>query len=304
MKVLRISITLLLLGFILSRADLVSILTTIGSSDFGLVFLALSVFTAYQLSYAYNWKRVLRPLAGEVPYRDVLRYHMAGLYYNLILPTSMGGDVAKIYYLSRKIDSRAVPIKSIALLRGTGLLTNLMILGVAFSLNGELPGLLKFGSKATRGIYLTAFALGALYTVARAASRTENPLARVVRKIDGYLGDFWVFLKEHRKEMLVVLAISLANQLAVIYENFLILLSIDVHMSFIDLMYIVPLTFFATLLPVTISGVGIREGAFVFFLSRYGYSVEDALAFSLIGYSLMLAMGLTGGVVNAVSSRK
>ncbi len=300
----KVIFTFLILVFILRKADLRAIITTIKNGDYLFILLALSSFALYQLIYAYNWQRILSTLSERIRYVDLLKVHMIGLFYNLFLPTSMGGDVAKIYYLSKKLKDRVIPIKSIALLRGAGFITNMMILGFSLVFHKELLEILGFQGRAVYGVYFLVGMI-AVYSLVNRMGVSENRQFRKARsKIQDYVTRFKSFLGEFKIEMYGIIAVSLLNQLIIILENYIILEALDMHIGFIHVMYIVPLTFFATLLPVTIAGIGIREGAFIYFLGRYGYSPENAIAFSLLGYLLILVVGITGGLVHATTEGK
>ncbi len=303
LRFLKIGVTIFMLWYILRNADLASILKTIRNSNYVLIVLALLAFSGYQLVYAYNWRRILAILRKDIRYSGLLRIHMIGLFYNLFLPTSMGGDVAKMYYLSKKVNDRMTTVKSIALLRGVGLLTNLGILAIGLSCADDVFGDVRFGAGVSSGFYLFAGVAAAVSLIAMTPVRQNRFVESLLRRIREYTAAFTTFVLSSRKEMIVVILISVLTQLVIIGENCLIMKALSIHIPFVHVMYIVPLTFFATLLPITISGIGIREGAFVYFLSLYGYSVEDALAFSLVGYLLILILGVTGGVVS-VSSEK
>jgi uncharacterized protein (TIRG00374 family) len=300
----KILFTFLILSYVLRNADLHSILRTIRNSDHTLILLALLTFSFYQILYSFNWSRVLTALSGGISYLELLRIHMIGLFYNLFLPTSMGGDVAKIYYLSKKVNDRVVAIKSIALLRGTGLLTNLLMLAVVLVYNREILALIGFEDRIAHGLYLLAGVIAGVSILRWTPARNNSLVQFLTGKVLEYISSFKLFLCDFRREMLGIFLLSLVNQLIIVFENYLILRALDIDIAFVNVMYIIPLTFFATMLPITIAGIGIREGAFVYFLTRHGYSVEDAIAFSLIGYVLILFIGFAGGVVSAISSNK
>jgi len=300
----KILFTFLILYYVLKDADLQSILRTVSNSNLLLILLALISFSLYQVLYSYNWRNVLATLSGRIGYLELTRIHMIGLFYNLFLPTSMGGDVAKIYYLSKKVNDKIMAIKSVVLLRGTGLVTNLAILAVAVVFNRDILALIGIENRITHGLYLLAGMIVFVMALTCTPVRNYRGVKFFTDRIFEYISSFKLFLCEFRREMLGIILLSLVNQLVIIFENYLILRALDMNIAFVSVMYIIPLTFFATLLPITIAGIGIREGAFVYFLTRYGYSVEDAIAFSLIGYVLMLLMGFTGGVISATSSDK
>src|SRR5262249_19809847 len=62
-------------------------------------FLALAVG---QLLYVWKWHIVLRTMGRRIAYPRLAEQHFIALFFNNFLPTSIGGDVFRIYYLGRR----------------------------------------------------------------------------------------------------------------------------------------------------------------------------------------------------------
>jgi hypothetical protein len=302
LNVVKVLFTIFFLAFALRNVDVPAMLSTLAGSRFLFIGIALLVFGLYQFIYVYNWGKILSVLRERVRYRELFRFHMIGLFYNLFLPTSMGGDLAKIYYLSRSIANRLVPIKSIAILRGTGLLTNLFLIAISYAMTRgtvrvEVPEALSGRAPAAASVLL--------WLAAGAVMVSDGGILRsILARARSFTASMRDFVKYHRKEVVSVLIISFVTQMMIILENRILLAALGIEVPFVDMMFIIPLTFLVTLLPITIAGLGIREGAFIYFLQKYHYTAADAVAFSLLGYSLMLVMGLAGGIVNVASRSK
>jgi hypothetical protein len=56
-----------------------------------------------------------------------------------------------------------------------------------------------------------------------------------------------------------------------------------------------------TMVPISISGLGVREGAFVFFFTKVGVSDLAALLLSFLNFSQLIVLGLMGGIVYLLS---
>ncbi len=53
--------------------------------------------------YAWRWQVVLAGMGFRVPYADVVRQYLVGLFFSNLMPTAVGGDAAKVFYLGRRI---------------------------------------------------------------------------------------------------------------------------------------------------------------------------------------------------------
>jgi uncharacterized membrane protein YbhN (UPF0104 family) len=67
-----------------------------------------------------------------------------------------------------------------------------------------------------------------------------------------------------------------------------------------EFLVFVPFVSIAAMLPLTVSGIGLREGAWVLLLAGHGVAAADAVAYSLLYFVAYLAVGAAGGVVFAL----
>lgn len=63
---------------------------------------SLVAVVAGQLLYALRWRVVLQGMGLTVSYLDVVRQYLIGIFFSNIMPTAIGGDAAKVYYLGRQ----------------------------------------------------------------------------------------------------------------------------------------------------------------------------------------------------------
>jgi uncharacterized membrane protein YbhN (UPF0104 family) len=85
-----------------------------------------------------------------------------------------------------------------------------------------------------------------------------------------------------------------------IISYYLICVALGLNLSFVSIGWIRSAVILATMIPVSISGIGLREGAMVLLLSIYNIQADDALAFSFIIFSVtVLGIGIIGGIFEA-----
>jgi uncharacterized protein (TIRG00374 family) len=89
-----------------------------------------------------------------------------------------------------------------------------------------------------------------------------------------------------------------AFQLSVVTVVHLLFLAFEQPVPFVQNLLMYPLIGLLTVVPVTVSGFGVREGGFVFFYSLVGVSAEVAVGVSLLTYLLVIGMpALLGGLL-------
>lgn len=94
-----------------------------------------------------------------------------------------------------------------------------------------------------------------------------------------------------------VMGLSLAVQIITVFAVFVLARDLDLPVSFLDCLVLIPLVFLVATLPVSIAGLGVREGAMVTALGLLGVSASGAATVSVIFGFGLVAIGLIGGVV-------
>ncbi len=76
--------------------------------------------------------------------------------------------------------------------------------------------------------------------------------------------------------------------------NYLIAYSIGIRLSFFDISISSCIVWFITVIPISISGIGLREISYISILGQYGLSAESATALSLYIFSVSVITGIVG----------
>jgi uncharacterized membrane protein YbhN (UPF0104 family) len=102
-----------------------------------------------------------------------------------------------------------------------------------------------------------------------------------------------------------VLAAGFVYQLAVVIAAYLAGRALGLHVGWIVMLAFMPAVAIVQVLPITIGGLGVREGAFVLFLTRSGLGVPQgrAIALGLLIYGINLVASLAGAPSFAVGNR-
>jgi hypothetical protein len=233
--------------------------------------------------------------------RHVIAANLTGSFFSNFLPTPVGGDLARMYEISRRSGIAGTHSVSTVLLdRLVGLislaLTALLALIVGYhyiaeqavtvSVLGTFLGLtlawwLFFNPKFL-GHFRWVFSLPLV-------NRTEVRACRLYRSLH-------VFYARPRLLVYTVL-VSLVAQAVEILSVVLIARSLDIHASPVYFFIFLPIIWIVTMLPFSIGGLGLREGAFAFFFGLIGVSSSEAIAMSLLVYSCLICTGGLGGLI-------
>jgi uncharacterized membrane protein YbhN (UPF0104 family) len=255
---------------------------------------------------AVRWQTVLDAL--EIPTRlpRLVSHYLAGQFVSNVLPTTIGGDVLRVSRLSRDTGESPGTFASVVLERLTGWLVLPVITLVGFVVN---PGLRHLGT-ATRVALLLALATLALLVGVLAAAGSPRLGGRFAAR-DGwrrFVGAVHLGierLRSHPAAVANVLAAGFAYQLALVLSAVAAAQALGLRPAGLTaLLAFFPAVLIAQVLPISMSGLGVREGAFVLFLGPLGVADEQAIALGLLLYLLNLAVSLLGAPAFAAGGRR
>lgn len=248
---------------------------------------AFLLYVATQIVSALRWRMLAEPLGFIRPLRHYSSFYFIGMYFNLFLPSSVGGDVIRALYLNGGSGRRLSAFLSVFLDRFSGLLVLLCMACVGVGLcTVRIPTWVPWsvwgtGAGAIAGLLL-------LPTMAKLMSR----FGRVHRLVAGarqYLDKPGVLVS--------TTALSLVVQAANVALVWLVGLSIHADVPASYYWVVVPMVTLLTLLPVTLNGMGVREGGVILFLSPLEVPEATAVSLAVLWFLVFTAAGVLGGVI-------
>ncbi len=291
---LRLAAGALLLAFIAWRVHLGQLTVRswplLLSAAAGAVVLLL---VAQALS-AVRWRAVLG--SHEVTWVHLWRLFLIGQFFGLFLPSLVGGDAVRAIALTREIRDASRSVTSIIVDRLLGLLAMgiYLLFGLLLVPVGTIPRLRLSGPHpSTRTVVLGAIVVTIVAVGVGIALRSSE---RIRAAIGGKLRVLRMIRQPPR-----VIARWVALSLLVQGTYIVIWWTLDVGMqlgvSVRYLLFAVPLVNVVAMLPITFSGIGVREGAWVVLLAPLGVAGADAVAFSVLYFVCYTIVGGVGGVL-------
>jgi glycosyltransferase 2 family protein len=286
-KRLRLAITLGLLAWVGYRTDWAKVGQALASMRVELWLAALGVLVLTQVVSAWRWQILARPFGFERSVGQLLNYYFIGMYFNLLLPTSVGGDVVRAWYLDGGAGRRALAFASVFVDRFSGLLVLLCFgcIGVWVSPAG-LPAWIPTLVWVTTASAVLGIALASW--LARRGERLTAQLSKV-RLAIGALASPRVFAGST--------FLSLGVQAGNIVLVWLVGLALGAEVPFGYYWVVVPMVTLLTMLPVSVNGMGVRENAMVVFLAPLGVPETTATPLALLWFLVFLTVSLAGGLV-------
>jgi uncharacterized membrane protein YbhN (UPF0104 family) len=256
---------------------------------------------------AVRWQQVLRAMGLHERLRRLVPLYFAGQFVSNVLPTTIGGDVLRVSRLSRgeaPVDS-ADTFASVVLERLTGWLVLPLITFFGLVVNPELREQGRASAVAAIVAAGTLVALVGVLVIAdhpRLGGRFADSegWTRFVGAVHRGVAQ----LRAHPAAAVGVVLAGLAYQLVLVLAALMVAAALGFGwLGLTPLLAFLPAVLIAQVLPIGISGLGVREGAFVLFLTPLGVPAEQAVALGLVLYALNLVVSLAGAPAFAIGSR-
>jgi len=110
--------------------------------------------------------------------------------------------------------------------------------------------------------------------------------------------------KNHKGSLLFALFLSFVFQLQVVTTTYLVGKTLTINLPWDICILCVPLATLATMLPLSINGIGVRESAYVFLLTRSGLNSEQSFIIGLGTFVFGLVVSIIGGTIALQSENK
>jgi glycosyltransferase 2 family protein len=233
--------------------------------------------------------------------------HLKSVFVGTLLPGGISGDLYRTYLVSKTTGQGCESIAAICIEKLVGIVSMLfMSLGGLFwgaYLMSE-PGLIQL-ERSLRFVWGGLLAGGVLFGAIAYTGQLEKiqlPF-QFWPKLSGFLRQILGFFakSKHLFEMIVV---SLLIQVAVVAWYFAISAAVHFNTSFLILMLTVPIIEFLLMLPISVSGIGVREVAFVVLLTPFGLTAADAVSFSLLTFTVGTVAKVLSGAAFLLTSSK
>jgi uncharacterized membrane protein YbhN (UPF0104 family) len=255
------------------------------------------LFVAQSAVMGLRWQILNANLGIDVPWRRCFELILIGIFFNQALPSSIGGDVVRVWRLTRLGVRAGQAIASVVIDRTIGFLTLVLIIG------GSLVLLLERLTDATARASLGALVVASLLGLG-ALMLAAGPLRRMSERARWrplvFVLSLLITLRETIRRpsaLWRLLGLSILIHVITVLVVYALASGLGVALSFLDCLLLVPPIMLVTTLPISVAGWGVREGAMVVGLGFLGVTASDALAVSICLGLLLLIVGGVGGLV-------
>jgi len=267
---------------------------------------ALVLVIVDSLARGGNWYQLLNRFI-ELSFKRASLIYLSGAFYGLLLPATVGTDAARAMTISRRasLDIR-ISVGSLVTLNLLGLAA-VATLGSIAALWLTLENRTPFLSIALLFSGTVMLALGVLLFTNLARRLIEffsgiTEMWPAAHRILEPLLNATLVLPKTRRNQLILVAVALSSQVIRVTVATIVARSLGLQIEWWVFAAIAPLVAIVAMVPLSVLGVGLDQGAMVFLLSHFGVAGSDAFAISLTLATVYIGQALAGGVVIILDS--
>jgi glycosyltransferase 2 family protein len=296
---LKLLISALLIGYLLFLADGNRLMERLVGLSPWFVLLAAAYYGVCQWLSAWRWQILLGAKGIHVPIGRLFNFYLIGMFFNNFLPGGFGGDAVKTLELYRVTGRGNQALASVFLERFTGLvgLGLIAVFAVVASLLTQMP------SGCVTAVSVSAILLLGGVALLPILPQTIPEIAgssRFVAAVTSKLGQCYEAVIDYRAQPVVLgkaILLSLIIQLLFAGYYALAAWALEIPISLLQFVILLPPITLATLIPLSWGGLGIRETFMAVLFAELGISLADVLAVSLAVFVLNMLLSLWGGLL-------
>lgn len=217
-----------------------------------------------------------------------------GGFFNLFLPTSIGGDVFKAQYVYKYTGKNPSSINSIIIDRVTGLfiLIAFSYFGLAIAKFSQIFISQRISTSLFTICILGVAVISFLMVGHKLDLLKKIPKYHIIEKLCRDIKKLW----RNKRLFLFSTLITILFQFLTISNSYFASLALNLDINFVYFMVIVPIVGLLTMIPISFSGSGIREASYLSFFAFLGIASEQVILIPIILFFTLVIFGLIGGI--------
>jgi uncharacterized protein (TIRG00374 family) len=252
---------------------------------------------------AWRWQRVFAVFDVHVPLRTLLAHYLAGQFVGNVLPSTIGGDVLRVSRATKTTGTGEIAFASVVIERLSGFVALPFLSLLGFALQPSLLDLehswiaLAIAGATVAGLVIILVIAGSPKIAGRFASH-QNGMR--------FIGAVHVGVDRIRREprrAISVLVAAITYQASVLVAVWCAIHALGVSLPNGAVLAYLPAVASAQVLPISLSGLGIREGLLVLLLRPLDVPTGKAIGIGLLWYGMTLVVSLLGAPAFAVGHR-
>lgn len=296
--ILRIVFSLGIIGFIITKIDLNLFLSTIENFHLKFYLLAVILLLLQLYTFGIGWRLALESKGYKFRSIDIFRTIFVSNFFAIVLPSTFAADLILTFNIGRAIPDKHHAPSSLLYIR---MLNILFIVIISIIFLKTVPQLAIFRYLLICSLlFILALYLISLRWLKYLSWMQKHYLTNFIYKI---LSSFTEFTKKTQSTLKIIPIILIAS-IARIFIDYLLALSLGIRLPLSYFLAMVPIIMVISIIPISIGGLGIREGAYVCLFGLIGLPKAYGFCISILVFSLGVLGALIGGTIYVIRGSK
>lgn len=288
---LKVILSVALLAWLFRMVDFRQFFSSIRHANVWLLALATAAFIPSQIYDTYRWLYVARQLDASVTFRALFRPNISGQFFGRFLPGDVSADFVRVIAAARRHSGTLAIVLSVTIEKFSMLFVvpAIAFVGMMFA----HPALRIPVIFAILGAFLVAGAAIFLFLALYRGKKLIGWMHRIPwmpARIRRLLDNLSELPRLSLSSCLGIVLFGLGQQLSQGVTSYFIVRGMHLEVPLIDWIAIYSIVTIVRNVPITISGLGLREGLYALFLGLYGVSVAQSTANSLVAFFISTVM--------------
>lgn len=286
---IKCSVAVLLLALIASKVDWSKTWEQLRAAGPALIIVVFAIMIANVFMSAFKWGLLLRIHRVIYSVWTLSAYYFVAIFFSNFLPSSIGGDGYRIYKTLDNERGKTSAVVAVFMDRLIGIAVLLVLGFVAAQVLPYTPSVVSLGVGA-----VMIGALVGLWIAWSLRSRLPHKLRNVTDSLVDHAGDY-----ARRPQLtLAVVAVSVTFHCMLAFAYLLAIRSAgDYGAGLLELLVVLAISNIVAVLPISINGIGVFEGVFMYLLDQYGVPYEASVVPMILNRVLLLPLSVVGAVL-------
>ena len=300
-QLLKFGVSLLLLFFTLRLIDWRGSLELAGRANPLLMAVAVGLLLAERILSVSKWLLLLRAKGSRITFWRLLVINYIGGFWGLVLPSSVSADIVRGYYLAKSTANVSLAVTSMLVDRLMGALSLVLLGCISAWMVGDTFGLVH--ARLFAASVAVACALGIALMFYDGFIRWVDRLIvqraagwKVIRPVHQWIASCFEY-RQYPNTLVASFLLTVFVQMLRVLIFYAVAVSFGIRVPVTYYFIFVPLIMLLIMLPVSINGIGVREGSFVVFFARVGVPSSEAFIISFAVSVLTTLMTAVGGII-------
>ncbi|HET9533102.1 MAG TPA: lysylphosphatidylglycerol synthase transmembrane domain-containing protein [Blastocatellia bacterium] len=303
---LKIAVSVGLYAYIFTKIDVAHLWSILREADISYFAAGVGVYFFIQGISAYRWYLLLKPLGLKASYFKLLSFYLLGMFFNNFMPTGIGGDVFRIYYLNKETRTLSRATASVFFDRNLGMAALLLMatlistidgttfkgvpLAPVFGLVGLVFGLANL-ALFYRPTYNLLHRLLMLFKMKQADERVQH----LYDSVNSYRGQWRLIVLALVLSVIVQYGCVVVNKLS---ANSMPASQVEIHsIGWLSYLVFIPAIGLISMVPVSVNGMGWREFSYIVLFGSVGATEPQAAALAFMWLGVLVFTSIPGAII-------